>query len=209
MTTVDQIDCGLVLLLAGDKPQHFVVEVELGEAGNDGGEHVRGGRSSGLGGKHARLHNRTWGWPRSTRGDVLSAVVSSGASLHGRGHGGDMAGGKELSAPMAMVVRGHGRALGEGETVAELTTITKRGSACSETAWRRRIRRWSPAAVLGEDDSWRRCGAPAVAWLGVEGRGGRGRASGPVREVRERRWPRWCLSAATAALGRGWGESGE
>ena len=83
----------------------------------------------------------------------------------------------------------------------------KRGSACSETAWRWRIRRWSPAAVLGEDDSWQRCGAPAVAWLGLEGRGGRGGASGPVREARERQWPRWCLSAATAALGRGWGEN--
>ena len=103
-------------------------------AGNNGGDHLGGGRSS--------------GWPCSTRGDVLSAVVSSGASLHGRGHGGDMAGGEELSTLMAMVVRGRGRARGEGETVAELTAITKRGSACSETAWRWRIHRWSPAAVL-------------------------------------------------------------
>ena len=172
MPTVDQIDCGLVLRVAGDKPRRLVVEVELGEAGNDSSEHVRGGRRSGLGGKHARLHNRTWGWPRSTRGDELCAVVSSGASMRGRGHGGDMAGGEELSAPMAMVVRVHGRVREEGETVAELTAIMKRGSACSETAWRRRIHRWSPAAVLGEDDSWRRCGAPSVAWLGVEGRGG-------------------------------------
>ena len=64
----------------------------------------------------------------------------------------------------------------------------KTGSAGSGTTGRRRIRRWSPAAVLGEDDSWRRCGAPAVAWLGVEERGGRGGASGPVREARGRRW---------------------
>ena len=138
MPTVDQIDCDLVLRVARDKPRRLVVEVELGEAGNDGGEHGRGGRSSGLGGKHARLHNRTWGWPRSTRGDVLSAVVSSGASLHGRGHGGDMAGGEELSAPMAMVVRGRGRARGEGETVAELTAVAGERTASSGKGWSER-----------------------------------------------------------------------
>src|SRR4051812_7306564 len=83
----------------------------------------------------------------------------------------------------------------------ELTTISRKDSAGSGTTRRRRIRRWSPAAVLGEDDSWRRCGAPAVAWLGVEERGGRGGASGLVREARGRQWPRWGLSAATDPLG--------
>ena len=47
MPTVDQIDCGFVLHVAGSKPQHLVVEVELGEAGNDAGDDLGGRRSSG------------------------------------------------------------------------------------------------------------------------------------------------------------------
>ena len=47
MPTVDQIDCGLVLRIAGGRPRRLVVEVELGEAGNDAGDDLGGRRSSG------------------------------------------------------------------------------------------------------------------------------------------------------------------
>ena len=47
MPKVDQIDCGLVLRVAGGKPQRLVVDVELGEAGNDASDDLGGRRSSG------------------------------------------------------------------------------------------------------------------------------------------------------------------
>ena len=47
MPTVDQIDCGLVLRIAGSKSRRLVVEVELGEAGNDAGDDLGGRQSSG------------------------------------------------------------------------------------------------------------------------------------------------------------------
>ena len=47
MPTVNQIDCGFVLRVAGSKPQRLVVEVELGEAGNDAGDDLGGRQSSG------------------------------------------------------------------------------------------------------------------------------------------------------------------
>ena len=47
MPKVDQIDCGLVLRVAGGKPRRLVVEVELGEAGNDADDDLSGRRSSG------------------------------------------------------------------------------------------------------------------------------------------------------------------
>ena len=47
LPTIDQIDCGLVLLVPGSKPQCLVVEVELGEAGNDAGDDLGDRRSSG------------------------------------------------------------------------------------------------------------------------------------------------------------------
>ena len=47
MPTVDQIDCGLVLRVAGSKPRRLVVEVELGEARNDANDDLGSRRSSG------------------------------------------------------------------------------------------------------------------------------------------------------------------
>ncbi|OPX53944.1 hypothetical protein BTE48_16820 [Oceanospirillum multiglobuliferum] len=47
MPTIDQTDCGLVLCIAWGKPRRLVLEVELGEAGNDAGDGLGGRRSSG------------------------------------------------------------------------------------------------------------------------------------------------------------------
>ena len=63
-----------------------------------------------------------------------------------------------------------------------------------ELRWPATERRW-----------WRRCRASGGPWVGGEGRGGRGGASGPVREARGRRWLQLRRTASTAALcfGRG------
>ena len=61
MPTVDQIDCSLVLRVAGGKPQCLVVEVELGEAGNDAGDDLGGRRSSGEDESEATGHGEARG----------------------------------------------------------------------------------------------------------------------------------------------------
>ena len=61
MPTVDQIDCGLVLRIAGSKPRRFVVEVELGEARNDAGDDLGGRRSLGEDGSKATGHGEARG----------------------------------------------------------------------------------------------------------------------------------------------------
>ena len=84
-------------------------------------------------------------------------------------------------------------------------------SAGSGTTGRRRIRRWSPAAVLGEDDSWRRCRAPAVEWFGVDDVEGYGGSSGPIGEARDGRWPRYGsseLAGVSAMVERAKGRRG-
>ena len=62
---------------------------------------------------------------------VLSTVTRSVAAIGDGGHGGDMAGGEELSAPTGIDVRGRKRAMGEGETMAELTAVAEVASTCS------------------------------------------------------------------------------
>ena len=51
-------------------------------------------------------HGEACGVVRWVPGDVVSAVMRSDSSLRIYGHGGDMAGGAELSAVMAYGVRG-------------------------------------------------------------------------------------------------------
>ena len=61
MPKVDQIDCVLVLLVAGSKPQRLVVEVELGEAGNNASDDLGGRGSSGEDGSEATGHGEARG----------------------------------------------------------------------------------------------------------------------------------------------------
>ena len=62
----------------------------------------------------------------------------SDSSLRACGHGGDMAGGAELSASMAEGVGGCGRARGEGDTMAELTAVAGERSVSSGKGWSER-----------------------------------------------------------------------
>ena len=77
-----------------------------GVAGNDGGEHVRDGRSSGLSGSGVALHDRSNWRGFWSSGIVLSTSVRSVVALGDGGHGGDMAGGAEVMAPMESVATG-------------------------------------------------------------------------------------------------------
>ena len=61
MPTVYQIDCGLVLRIARGKPWRLVVEVELGEAGNDAGDDLGGRRNSDEDGSEATGHGMARG----------------------------------------------------------------------------------------------------------------------------------------------------
>ena len=61
MPTVDQIDCSLVLRVAGGKPRRLVVEVELGEVGNNAGDDLGGRRSSGEDKPEATGHSEARG----------------------------------------------------------------------------------------------------------------------------------------------------
>ena len=106
MPTVDQIDRGLVLRVDGSKPHCLVVEVELGEAGNDAGDDLGGRRSSGEDEPEAMGHGEARGVVRQVPGDVVSVVTRSESSLRACGNGGDMAGEAELSVMMANGVRG-------------------------------------------------------------------------------------------------------
>ena len=58
--------------------------------------------------------------------------MSPGASLHGRGHGGDMDGGKERSAPVVARSRESKRARGERGSVRELTAVAAQATASLE-----------------------------------------------------------------------------
>ena len=62
---------------------------------------------------------------------VLSTVTRSVATIGDGGHGGDMVGGEELSAPTGIDVRGRKRARGEGETTQKLTAGAAVASASS------------------------------------------------------------------------------
>ena len=115
MPKVDQIDCGLVLRVAGGKPRRLVVEVELGEAGNDAGDEFGGGQSSGELGPVARRHSRGRRGVLRPPGGALSTVTRSAAAIGDDGHGGGMASGAKLSGSTEPAVRGRKRQGKRGE----------------------------------------------------------------------------------------------
>ena len=67
-------------------------------------------------------------------GSALSTVTRSVASLGDGGHGGNMAGGEEQSAPMAMVARRRRRAWGERGKRQGLTAVRMKKTVSSGAA---------------------------------------------------------------------------
>ena len=144
------------------------------------------------------------------RGAVLSTVTRSVLSLSGCDNGGDMAGGRKLSAPVKSMVRGCVRQQEERGKTVGLTGGRKRRSAGSGTRQTSRIAggdrrrpRWKTSSKASPRCSWGR-DLPRGGALRHHGAFGHGKgARGP-------RWSRWQRTAATssARVGRE-GEGGE
>ena len=108
-------------------------------AGVERGIVLGGGRSSGEVGNGAVGHGGANGWVLRPPGDVLSTVRHSVAALSDSGHGGDMAGGAELSGSMGTAAREGNRGQGERGSVRRLTERITKGSAGAGTAGGQRI----------------------------------------------------------------------
>ena len=104
-------------------------------AGDDHGEVIHGGRSSDTRGFGVPVHDRTSWWSGSSPRSNPSTMTRPGANYGVCSHDGDMAGGRELSAPTEEAARGRERARGGGEKAAELTVDRTEGSASSGKDW--------------------------------------------------------------------------
>ena len=116
MHSGDQKDGGAHLRDAGSELRRVVAVGGAGVAGDDSGEHVRGGRSSGEVELVASRHDEGRAGVLRAPASVLKMKASSVATQRGCGHDGNVQRRQRASAPMAMVVRACGRARGEGET---------------------------------------------------------------------------------------------
>ena len=122
-SSINQIDGGDALRVAGELAHRVVVAVGLGMVGKDVGDDVGGCRSSGELGVVARRHDRrSWWWLRATE-VAVSTTVGSGASCGGCGHGHAMDGGEKLSATVVSTATAALQGKGEGKSVQGLTGI--------------------------------------------------------------------------------------
>ena len=90
MHSGDQKDSGDHLRDAGSEPRRVVVVGGAGVAGNDGGEHVRGGRSSGEVELVASRHSEGRAGVLRAPASALKTITCSVASQCGCGHDGDV-----------------------------------------------------------------------------------------------------------------------
>ena len=148
------------------------------------------------------VHGRSNGWLLWARGTMLSTVTRSVLGLGGCGDGGDMAGGRKLSAPVKSMVRGRVRQQEERGKTAGLTGGRKRRSAGSGARQTPRIAggdrrhpRWKTSSKA----------SPRCSWVRDLPRGGAVRrhgAFGHGEGARRPRWSRWQRTAATDPFGR-------
>ena len=82
-----------------------MVVAAAGAAGDDGGKHVRGGRSSDVNRSDAARHGRSNGWLLRPRGDALSAVTCLVWTEAGQNDDGNMVGAGEVSVSTEMRAR--------------------------------------------------------------------------------------------------------
>ena len=97
---------GLLLRIAGAPAHLVVVAVAARMAGGDGGEHFRGGRSTGTDSLGATTRFEANGWGLRLPEEALSTPTCSGAACGCCNRGGDMAGGGERSALVVDAARG-------------------------------------------------------------------------------------------------------
>ena len=106
---------------AGTRPHPFV-QMAGAEVARARRRQARGGGwSSGDDANVAMVHGRSNGWLLWARGAVLSTVIHLVYSLSGCSDGGDMAGGRKLSAPGKNTARGRLRQREERGKTAGLT----------------------------------------------------------------------------------------
>ena len=103
---------GLRLRVAEGAPHPTVVAAGAGLAGAHRNGARGGGRSSGVGGDDATANGRSSGLGFWAFGIALSTVVCSDATCVGSSHGGDMAGGWELTAPVVSAAKEENRRWG-------------------------------------------------------------------------------------------------
>ena len=132
-----------------------VVVAGAGVAGDDGGKHVRGGRSSDVDRSEIAGHERSDGWLLHSRGDALSAVTRSVSSSSGRGHDGEELKRRRDLVGKGATATGRNELGGEGFPTRELTVVAEGVDAGSEKAeWRR---------MGGGDPRWPRRGTAELA----------------------------------------------
>ena len=158
----------------------------------------------------ARGHGRSHGWARSAPGRVLSTLPCSGVSYGGSSPVCVIAGGEELSAPTAGVVRRRGRARGERGNGQGLTRGRERSSVGSGKPLQRRIDDGDLRAPEMKTTTLRSTAASSGRVRRVCSSTGSGRSSGMHRGSEgggcgpgKRRRRRWARSAVVGNGERG------
>jgi hypothetical protein len=197
------MDGGDHLREAGGRARPTEQTARAGVDQNDGGAKLCGSRNSGDDGIVVTVHVRTSWEVRSAPGSVLSTGVCSDASFACRSHGGDMAGGRRLSASVANAARGRVRPREKRERMAGLTSSLTEGSAGSGTTDRQRIDdeelRAPSLKMTMVATLW--CVRARVACRG--GRGHRGASVGHGGEARQQWWLRLWRWRSHGDFGRG------
>ena len=108
-----------------------MVDLDQMVVGINANDEVCGGRGSVVLEFLARVFGRrSWWWLR-VRGEVLSTLVCSGTGCSDRGRGGDMTGGRKLTAPADSTATRCKRGRGEGGSGEGLTAVAAVASSSS------------------------------------------------------------------------------
>ena len=122
---------GLLLQLASARAHLVVAAFGRRVAGIKPGDELGGGGALAQTGSGATVHERASWWALSAPGSTVSSVTRSNASTSDCGCGGDMDGGRKLTAPAIGVARASKIARGERGIEEELTVDSQRSPACS------------------------------------------------------------------------------
>ena len=186
---------------AGTRPRRVVAAAGPKMAGVVTGIDRGGRRSSGELGVDATVAGEAHARHLRALGSAGRKLSTTAGPLGGRRHGGGDHRRRRVSVIKGATATAIKRRGKEGETVAELTGVATVASGSSGRRRRRRIDSGELRWPATERRWWRRCRASGGPWVGGEGRGGRGGASGLVGGAREARWP-WLWRAAARGSAR-------
>ena len=197
----DQMAGGGRLRDAGTRPRRVVAAAGPKMAGVVTGIDRGGRRSSGELGVDATVAGEARARHLRVPGSAGRKLSTTAGPLGGRRHVGGDHRRRRVSVIKGATATATKRRGKEGETVAELTGVATVASGSSGRRRRRRIDSGELRWPATERRWWRRCRASGGPWVGGEGRGGRGGASGLVGGAREARWP-WLWRAAATGSAR-------